>query len=86
MGDELDEGSVNTRTYIFDVQDLNNVSLIGTHVGATAAIDHNMYTHDGLVYQSNYRAGLEILDLENVAQGTLERVAYFDIYPSSNAA
>ena len=86
VGDELDEGSVNTRTYIFDVQDLNNVSLIGTHVGATAAIDHNMYTHDGLVYQSNYRAGLEILDLENVAQGTLERVAYFDIYPSSNAA
>ena len=86
VGDELDEGSVNTRTYIFDVQDLNNVNLIGTHVGATAAIDHNMYTHDGLVYQSNYRAGLEILDLENVAQGTLERVAYFDIYPSSNAA
>ena len=26
VGDELDEGSVNTRTYIFDVQDLNNVS------------------------------------------------------------
>ncbi len=86
VGDELDEGSVNTRTYIFDVQDLNNVSLIGTHVGATAAIDHNMYTHDGLVYQSNYRAGLEILDLENVDQGTLERVAYFDIYPASNSA
>lgn len=86
VGDELDEGSVNTRTYIFDVQDLNNVSLIGTHVGATSAIDHNMYTHDGLVYQSNYRAGLEILDLENVDQGTLERVAYFDIYPSSNSA
>ena len=86
VGDELDEGSVNTRTYIFDVQDLNNVSLIGTHVGATEAIDHNMYVHDGLVYQSNYRAGLEILDLDNVGQGQLERVAYFDVYPSSNSA
>ena len=86
VGDELDEGSVNTRTYIFDVQDLNNVSLIGTHVGATAAIDHNMYTHEGLVYQSNYRAGLEILDLDNVGQGQLERVAYFDVYPASNSA
>ena len=86
VGDELDEGSVNTRTYIFDVQDLNNVTLIGTHVGATAAIDHNMYTHEGYVYQSNYRAGLEILDLANVAQGQLERVAYFDVYPASNSA
>ena len=86
VGDELDEGSVNTRTYIFDVQDLNNVSLIGTHIGATEAIDHNMYVHDGLVYQSNYRAGLEILDLDNVGQGQLERVAYFDVYPSSNSA
>ena len=47
VGDELDEGSVNTRTYIFDVQDLNNVSLIGTHVGATEAIDHNMYVPTG---------------------------------------
>ncbi len=86
VGDELDEGSVNTRTYIFDVQDLNNVSLIGTHVGATAAIDHNLYTHEGRAYQSNYRAGLEIMDLANVSQGTLERVAYFDVYPASNSA
>ena len=86
VGDELDEGSVNTRTYIFDVQDLNNVTLIGTHVGATEAIDHNMYIHEGLVYQSNYRAGLEILDLANVAQGQLERVAYFDVYPANNSA
>ena len=86
VGDELDEGSVNTRTYIFDVQDLNDVSLIGTHVGATEATDHNMYVNDGLVYQSNYRAGLEILDLDNVGQGQLERVAYFDVYPSSNSA
>ncbi len=86
VGDELDEGSVNTRTYIFDVQDLNNVSLIGTHVGTTAAIDHNLYTHQGLAYQSNYRAGLQIMDLANVAQGELEQVAFFDVYPASNSA
>lgn len=86
VNDELDEGSVNTRTYIFDVQDLNNVSLIGTHLGSTPAIDHNLYTHEGLVYQSNYRAGLRILDLTNVAQGQLEEVAFFDVYPASNSA
>ena len=88
VNDELDEqnSGQNTRTYIFDVQDLNNVSLIGTHLGSTPAIDHNLYTHDGLVYQSNYRAGLRILDLANVAQGQLEEVAFFDVYPASNSA
>ncbi len=88
VNDELDEqnSGQNTRTYIFDVQDLNNVSLIGTHLGATAAIDHNLYTHEGLVYQSNYRAGLRILDLANVAQGQLQEVAFFDVYPASNSA
>ena len=88
VNDELDEqqSGQNTRTYIFDVQDLSNVSLIGTHLGPTAAIDHNLYTHEGLVYQSNYRAGLRILDLDNVAQGQLEEVAFFDVYPASNSA
>ena len=84
LGDELDEGNINTRTYIFDVQDLDNVTLIGTHVGATPAIDHNMYTLEGLVYQSNYRAGLRVLDLEDVAEGQLEEVAYFDVYPEND--
>ena len=88
VNDELDEQQSGqpTRTYIFDVQDLNNVSLIGTHLGSTNAIDHNLYTHEGLVYQSNYRAGLRILDLANVAQGQLEEVAFFDVYPASNSA
>ncbi len=88
VNDELDEQNSgnNTRTYIFDVQDLDNISLIGTHSGPTSAIDHNLYNHQGLSYQSNYRAGLRILDLDNVAQGTLEEVAYFDVYPSSNSA
>jgi hypothetical protein len=38
------------------------------------------------VYQSNYRAGLRILDTENIADAILEEVAYFDVYPSSNSA
>ena len=85
LGDELDEGTINTRTYIFDVQDLDNVTLIGTHIGTTSAIDHNMYTHEGYVYQSNYTAGLRILDTDGVENGQLEEVAYFDLYPQSDA-
>jgi choice-of-anchor B domain-containing protein len=88
VNDELDEQQSGqpTRTYIFDVQDLNNVSLIDAQLGSTNAIDHNLYIHEGLVYQSNYRAGLRILDLANVAQGQLEEVAFFDVYPASNSA
>lgn len=85
VNDEQDEGSVNTRTYIFDCVDLDNPVLIGTHVGATAAIDHNLYTHDGYCYQADYRAGLRILDLADVSAGQLTEVAYFDVYPSSDA-
>lgn len=86
--DELDElnGSGNTRTFIFNVEDLDNPIYLGAYVHSTAAIDHNLYIHEGYVYQSNYRAGLRILDTEQVASGVLNEVAYFDVYPQSNSA
>ena len=86
VNDENDEGSVNTRTYIFDCLDLDSPQLIGTHVGSTPAIDHNLYNHEGYCYQANYRAGLRILDLAEVGSGSLTEVAHFDVYPSSNSA
>ena len=86
VNDEGDEGSVNTRTYIWDVLDLDNPILIGTHVGSTPAIDHNLYNHQGHCYQANYRAGLRILSLDDVASGQLSEVAHFDVYPASNSA
>ena len=86
--DELDEQDygVNTTTFIWDVSDLSDPQLIGTFVSETSAIDHNMYVLDTLVYQSNYRAGLRVLDLTNIENGELDEVAYFDVYPSSDAA
>jgi len=84
--DELDEvnGSGNTRTFIFNVEDLDAPVYLGAYVHSTAAIDHNLYTHEGYVYESNYRAGLRILDTEQVASGILNQVAYFDIYPAND--
>jgi len=86
--DELDEqnSGINTTTFIWDMLDLSAPVIIGTFVSSTSAIDHNLYTHNGYVYQSNYRAGLRILDTENIANAILEEVAYFDVYPSSNSA
>jgi choice-of-anchor B domain-containing protein len=86
--DELDEYYFggNTKTHIWDVQNLDAPVHIGTYTGTNGAIDHNLYTHNGYCYQSNYRAGLRILDLENIASASLTEVAYFDVYPTSNSA
>ena len=86
VGDELDEqqSGVNTRTYFFNVEDLNNPVLAGTYTATTSAIDHNLYIKDGIAYQSNYRAGLRMLDVSNAPNA--EEVGFFDLYPSSDAA
>jgi choice-of-anchor B domain-containing protein len=88
QNDELDELNVgnNTRTLIWDVQDLNAPVLIGDYISSIAAIDHNLYNRGNLTFQSNYRGGLRILDHQNVASAVLSEVAFFDCYPSSNAA
>lgn len=83
MGDELDEGETveRTRTLIFDVRDLDAPRFVTAHDAKTTSIDHNMYVKDGLVYQSNYSAGLRILDTRNAAKGSLREVGFFDSYP-----
>ena len=88
QGDELDESrnGVNTRTRIFDVTDLDSPSLIDYYEGSTTAIDHNLYVHNGLIYEANYRAGLQILDASDAANGNLVEVGFFDTFPNSNSA
>ena len=67
-GDELDElydsDVPNTRTIVIDMIDLDNPFVEALYDHDTVAIDHNMYTHDGLLYQSNYTAGLRVFDIE----------------------
>ncbi len=83
MDDELDEWDfgVKTTTIIWDISDLNAPIVINHFQHQTTSIDHNQYVKGNYVYQSNYSAGLRILDLTNVANGTLTEVAYFDVYP-----
>lgn len=88
MGDELDESQtgVKTTTFIWDVQDLDAPIMIGTYVSSTSAIDHNQYINGQWTYQSNYRAGLRILDISDVASANLKEVAFFDTYVSNDNA
>lgn len=87
LGDEGDEGSVNTRTMIYDFSEsLSAPQLPTVHVGPTAAIDHNMYVKNGLLYQSNYAAGLRVQDTAGLYEGvpSLEQIAFFDNFPDHN--
>lgn len=87
-GDELDEAynGITTSTRIWDVRDLENPELIGTHDNGTASIDHNLYTKGDKVFASNYTSGLRVLDSSNVADGELSEVGYFDVYPENDNA
>jgi len=87
-GDELDEleHGVNTTTRVWDVRDLDNpVMTLAWQNPAIEAIDHNMYTEGKFVYQSNYSAGLRVLDTSKVGQPALREVAFFDVSPEDNA-
>ena len=88
LDDELDErASANkTKTFIWDIVDLDAPKHIGTYAGKKKAIDHNLYIRDGFAYQANYQSGLRILDLKNIADGRLTEVAFFDIFPQGNQA
>ncbi len=88
LDDELDERTEGnrTKTFVWDIVDLNAPQLIGTYTGKKKAIDHNLYIRDGFAYQANYQSGLRILDLKNIADGRLTEVAFFDIFPEGNQA
>lgn len=103
LDDELDEGLIPSRanpespaldgfpaTYIFDIQNLEQPVNTGFYKSSVRSIDHNQYIYDGLAYQSNYGAGLRILDVSSIPSDPtgagIEEVAFFDIYPEDDQA
>ncbi len=90
MDDETDERNIaavtNTRTLLWDVQDLDNPIYFADYIGPATSIDHNQYVVGDYAYQANYRSGLRILDISDIANGNLVEVGFFDIYPESDSA
>ena len=87
VGDELDEvdGNVtNTRILIFDMLDLDNPILLNEYFGPTEAIDHNGYVLDNIFFLANYRAGVRVHDISNIASGIMTETGYFDTYPEND--
>lgn len=88
VGDELDELNFggNTRTLVFNLEDLDNPSYSFEYSGPTPAIDHNGYVHNGVYFQANYTRGVTMLDVTDIDNGSLTEIGYFDTYPADNTA
>lgn len=84
QGDELDEAQTNTRTLIWDLTDLDDPFLAKEYFGPTRAVDHNLYILDDLAYETNYTAGLRILNISDPLNPV--EVGYFDSFPANNNA
>ena len=78
--DEFDEfRRERTRTLIWDVRDLNDPFVVAEHIHETGASDHNLYVASNRMYQSNYAAGLRVLDISR-RESPVE-IAFFDTDP-----
>jgi len=96
VGDEVDEEDFgfNTRTLVFDLQDLDNPNPQGsgtpfyTYFGATPAIDHNGYVRGNRFYLANYASGVRIIKIDGLYDATpsMTEVNFFDTYPGSESA
>ncbi len=88
MNDELDErrseNLINTRTHVWNVEDLENPEYLGFHNGEAATIDHNLYVKDGKIYQANYTSGLRVIDIIDAENLEFEEFGYFDTYNTDN--
>ena len=88
LNDETDEtGGIGksvegTRTMIFDVSDLEQPVMVKEYIGPTKASDHNLYVKGDRMYQSNYRAGLRILDISDPVNP--KEVGFLDTNPGEN--
>ena len=88
VGDELDERNIgnNTRTLVFDFNDLDNPTLSFEYFSQNTSIDHNGYTLNGSYYLASYRAGMRELDINNIENQDIFEVGYFDTYPENDNA
>ncbi len=86
LDDEFDERQTHgpTRTFVWDMSDLDAPYVTGVYDAQTTSIDHNQYTLGNHVFQANYRSGIRVLRFGDLSQGELGEVAYFDTTPEDD--
>ena len=91
-GDEADEYAPilrwfmqnQSRDIIFDIRDLDNVKVVHQYRSTTKAVDHDHYVKGKLLYNSDFTAGLRVVDLSHLPQKKLKEIAYIDTEPRLN--
>lgn len=86
LGDEIDEISFgfNTRTIIFDFEDLDNPMLHFAYEGTNTSTDHNGYVVGNLYYLASYRAGMRLIDISDIGNQNVTEIGYFDTFPDND--
>ncbi|MHC4428315.1 MAG: choice-of-anchor B family protein [Planctomycetota bacterium] len=80
LNDELDGIQ---RTLIVNVSDLDNPFLVDEFSSGAPSTDHNLYVHDGFIFEANYTGGLRIFDACD-PESPVE-VGFFDTFPANDA-
>jgi choice-of-anchor B domain-containing protein len=88
MDDELDERRsptlINTRTRVWNVEDLDSPQYLGFINGVESTIDHNLYVKGNLIFQANYTSGLRVLRINDAQTLDMEEIAFLDTYGADN--
>lgn len=75
-------------TFIWDIKSLASPKQTGYFKTSVRGIDHNQYIIDGISYQSNYGAGLRVIDLTSIPSdptgNSVKELGFFDIYPEDD--
>ncbi len=87
LNDEFDEfeGDHDTRSYVWDMTDLDAPVLLGSFDNPRDAIGHNTYVLGDVAFQANYTSGLRLVDLGAIDTGTATEMAYYDTYPDDDS-
>ena len=88
LGDETDEinTGINSRTIVFDLNDLDNPQFHLEYFGPTTATDHNGYVKGDYFYLANNAAGLRVVDISDIGNMNMSEIGYFDSYPANDAS
>lgn len=86
LNDELDEWMFahNTRTYVWDLDNLEEPEFVGYYEHSIPASDHNLYVKGDYAYLANYNGGLRVLKLNDLSTLDIEEVAFFDVVPETD--
>ncbi|KAF6841003.1 hypothetical protein CMUS01_03723 [Colletotrichum musicola] len=97
MNDEYDEVTAEGPaadgypvSYIWNVASLESPKQTGIYKSGTRGVDHNLYSKDGLVFQSAYGTGFRVYDVSSIPEdpsgNSVCEIAFFDIYPEDDSA